>query len=108
MTNPDPVSPPSSVRTSTETTAGSTRAATPATDPRGRAVVACGALPSVAVGSRTTGARRSATQAPTTAPRPPATSATTTANPSSRLHFGVPRAGASARADDGPQNPGPG
>src|SRR5512144_2012545 len=35
MTNPDPVSRPSWVRTSTETTAGSTRAATPATEARG-------------------------------------------------------------------------
>src|SRR5512144_192235 len=106
MTNPDPVSRPSWVRTSTETTAGSTRAATPATESRGRAVVACGALPRLAVGSRTAGARRSEAQAPTTAPRPPASSATTTANPSSSVHLGVPRAGGSRRMDDEPQDGG--
>src|SRR5512144_416411 len=106
MTNPDPVSRPSWVRTSTETTAGSTRAATPATESRGRAVVACGALPRLAVGSRTAGARRSEAQAPTTAPRPPASSATTTANPSSSVHLGVPRAGGSSRMDDEPQDGG--
>src|SRR5215213_1810209 len=103
--NPEPVPAPSAPCTLIETTLGSTRWATPATEPEGRLV-----LPGDAVGSATDRSRpedespRPAHQAPAAPPSSAATRATSTAPVTSRPvgkrvpRFPAGRTGFSARA----------
>ncbi len=76
MTTPDPVSPTSPVRTSRDTTDGSTRAAMSATDPGSR-VTAGATVASWNAGSSTAAGNRLAAKTPMAAPIAPITSAAT-------------------------------